>query len=163
MRVETAPERVSQRWPVRATAQVAAAKDTGDEGHVSAADRVISGLLRYGVLVSVVLVVLGMVSLGLRGNTGYGATADVQTLLSPPADRAPSWPTTLGGVLSGAVQLRPYALILLGLLVLIMTPILRVAVSAVLFLIEHDLLYVAITVFVLAVLVLSFFLGAGHS
>ena len=132
------------------------------ERHATAGDLVISSLLRYGVLISVGLVLLGTLDLLLRGNTGYGAVADVRALLNPPADHDLWWPNTLSGVVSGAAQLRPYALILLGLLVLIMTPVMRVAVSALLFLREHDLLYVAITVFVLCVLVLSFFLGIGH-
>jgi uncharacterized membrane protein len=46
-----------------------------------------------------------------------------------------------------------------GLLLLILTPILRVAVSVLMFLLERDRPFVLITAAVLAALVLSFLLG----
>jgi hypothetical protein len=46
-----------------------------------------------------------------------------------------------------------------GLLMLIATPILRVAVSIVVFVVQRDWEFVAVTAFVLAVLLASFFLG----
>ncbi|HSC71377.1 MAG TPA: DUF1634 domain-containing protein [Candidatus Methylomirabilis sp.] len=46
-------------------------------------------------------------------------------------------------------------------LLLIATPVLRVALSVVFFLAQRDCLYTGITLFVLAVLLLSFFTGAG--
>jgi uncharacterized membrane protein len=49
---------------------------------------------------------------------------------------------------------------MLGLLLLIATPVLRVAVSAIGFALEHDKRFVVITLVVLAVLVGSFAVGA---
>ena len=49
----------------------------------------------------------------------------------------------------------PDAVISLGLLLLIATPIMRVAASVLLFLAQRDYRYVAITLFVLAVLLIS--------
>jgi len=46
-----------------------------------------------------------------------------------------------------------------GLLMLIATPILRVAVSIVVFVVQRDWVLVGVTAFVLAVLLASFFLG----
>jgi len=51
------------------------------------------------------------------------------------------------------------AVIQLGLLILIATPVVRVAASVVAFAVERDRLYVAITLYVLAVILVSFFLG----
>jgi len=48
-----------------------------------------------------------------------------------------------------------YGIIQLGLLVLIVTPIIRVMFSVIGFALEHDVLYVAVTLFVLAVLLYS--------
>ena len=50
---------------------------------------------------------------------------------------------------------------MLGLLLLIATPVARVAFSIVAFALEGDRLYVAITAVVLALLVLSFAVGAA--
>ncbi len=56
---------------------------------------------------------------------------------------------------------KPYAVIELGLLVLITTPALRVALSVGFFAAERDRLYVVLTLLVLAVLVTSYLLGAS--
>ncbi len=59
----------------------------------------------------------------------------------------------------GLLALEPYAIIGLGLLVLILFPALRVAVSVVAFALGHDWVCVLITAFVLLVLLLSFAIG----
>lgn len=53
----------------------------------------------------------------------------------------------------------PLAIIDLGLLILILTPVFRVAASIFAFFLEGDYTYTAITTFVLTVLVVSFLLG----
>jgi uncharacterized membrane protein len=71
------------------------------------------------------------------------------------------FPTAPGEILRAAVAGKPYAIIELGILVLIATPALRVALSVGFFISERDRFYVVITLLVLAVLVASFVLGAG--
>ena len=71
----------------------------------------------------------------------------------------PDFPNTLGDVLNGVLALRPYAIIALGLVILIAIPVLRVAVSVIAFAVERDWLYVLITSFVLLILLLSFVIG----
>jgi uncharacterized membrane protein len=58
-------------------------------------------------------------------------------------------------ILGAAAALRPRGLIQLGLLLLIATPVARVAFSLVAFVRQGDRLYTAITLFVLTLLVLS--------
>jgi uncharacterized membrane protein len=62
---------------------------------------------------------------------------------------------TISGIFSSSVQLRSEAMIQLGLLLLIATPIVRVALAAVGFYFERDYLYVAISLIVLTVLLFS--------
>jgi uncharacterized membrane protein len=62
-----------------------------------------------------------------------------------------------GGIVSGGGK----PVVMLGLLLLIATPVLRVAVSVVIFLIQADLTYVLITLIVLTLLLASFFLGTA--
>jgi uncharacterized membrane protein len=64
-------------------------------------------------------------------------------------------------VVREAVAGKPYAIIGFGMLLLIATPVIRVALSVVFFLVQRDWLYVAITLFVLAVLLLSLVAGVG--
>jgi uncharacterized membrane protein len=66
---------------------------------------------------------------------------------------------SLAAVWQGLQMGNPLAVIMAGLLVLLATPVLRVAVSVVAFALEGDLRYVTITFLVLLVLLASFVLG----
>ncbi|HZR44724.1 MAG TPA: DUF1634 domain-containing protein [Ktedonobacteraceae bacterium] len=108
---------------------------------------IIGEVLQGGVLVSSVVILLGLLLLLL--NPGGAAM------------QSATFPHTLGQVWAGTLALQPQAIIALGLLLLIATPVVRVAVSILAFAIEHDYLYVAITLVVLAILFTSFLLGKG--
>lgn len=121
-------------------------------------DRVISNLLRWGVFISLVLLALGTALCFLRsGDYGCagGTAEDFQRLLAQ--HHAP--PPPLSGLLAGLLQLQGGAIVIAGLLLLIATPVLRVAVSIAAFAIERDWAFVAITALVLAFLILSFAFG----
>jgi len=68
-------------------------------------------------------------------------------------------PTSLGAVVVGALHGRPVAIIDLGLTLLILTPVLRVAISAAFFAVHGDRRYALISGTVLALLLLGFVLG----
>lgn len=110
-------------------------------------DQIIGKLLRAGVSLSVAIVLSGAV-LYLR-HYGFERPAYHLFRSEPAALRKVS------GIASGAFHARSEYLIQLGLLVLIATPVARVAFSVVAFALERDWTYVAITVIVLAVLLLS--------
>ena len=57
------------------------------------------------------------------------------------------------------MQFKPFAIIMLGLFLLILTPVLRVVVSIYAFAVERDTLYVAITTIVLIILVIAMVIG----
>jgi len=108
---------------------------------------IIGTLLRSGVITAAAVVLAGA---GLYLVRHGHAPIDYSTFHGEPAKlRMPSdiIHDTLGG--SGR------AIIQLGLLLLIATPIARVAFSVVAFAIEHDYLYVLVTLIVLAVLLYS--------
>ena len=60
--------------------------------------------------------------------------------------------TSLSGIFKGVLALKSRAIIQLGVLLLIATPIARVLFSAFAFLFERDYLYVVITIIVLAII-----------
>jgi uncharacterized membrane protein len=119
----------------------------------------IAQLLRWGVVISFVIVATGIGAVVVTGQTGYHQIRldDVASVVQYRI--RPDFPNSLGAVLSGLIALKPYAIIALGLLVLIAIPVARVAVSVVAFALERDWLYVVITAFVLAMLLLSFAIG----
>lgn len=112
-------------------------------------------ILTTGVLVSAGLLVLGMAGMLVTGETGYpAAVTDFSRV------RAEAYPHTPGALLAGLMEGRPLALVSCGLLLLILTPMLRVASSVVLFFRERDALYTGISSGVLLMLVLGMALGA---
>lgn len=120
-------------------------------------EQIIARLLRWGVLVSLCLMLAGTLVSFFHSHR-YGNThEDLAVLLEKGGDFSRS----LRWLVDGLRALRGQALIVLGLGLLIFTPILRVAVSIVAFIVERDKTFVLITSVVMALLVLSFMLG-GH-
>jgi uncharacterized membrane protein len=108
-------------------------------------------LLRAGVILAAIVVLLG----GAIYLAKYGATRpDYKTFYGEPAEYR-----QVGRILREAIGLRGRGLIQLGLLLLIATPIARVALSVFDFLRERDWLYVTVTLIVLAVLVYGLMSG----
>ena len=112
------------------------------------AELIISDVLRGGVLLSAGLIALGVILYYAHyfANGGHAAT---------------EIPRTLGTVVGGLGRLDPVSVIATGLLVLLATPVVRVAVSIVAFALERDRAYVIITSLVLLILLISFFSGRG--
>ena len=124
----------------------------------------ISVVLRCGVAASAGIILIGVICLARTGATGYAriGAASLQDVVAFHAATGPgyfplSWTAILRGVSAGGA----YSIIEVGILTLIGTPVLRVALSVLFFLAQRDWLYVAITLFVLGVLLLGLVLGVG--
>jgi uncharacterized membrane protein len=115
----------------------------------------ISNLLRGGVILSLVLVVAGTVMSFLHHPGYVTSTTELERLTRPGA----AFPHTLADVAAGLRAMHGQAVVMVGLLVLVATPVMRVAVSILAFLYQHDRIYAAITTVVLCLLLLSFALG----
>ena len=76
-------------------------------------------------------------------------------------DANANYTASVRSVIEGVREGRGQSIVMLGLLVLIATPVVRVAASVVLFAAEHDRVYVAITSVVLTLLLLSFVIGTA--
>lgn len=122
---------------------------------------VLSLILRSGVISSAAIIIVGLILMLLTGHSGYGAGFDISKILYYDGGNVSHgfYPTDLQTVLSGLLALKPFALIDLGLVILIATPVMRVAMSTFLFAVEGDWKFVAITAFVLTILILSILLG----
>ena len=102
-----------------------------------AVEIIIGKIMRIGVFLAATVMII-------KGTSGYPGN---------------SFPTTLSGVVSGMSALKPYAWMMGGIYLLILTPVLRVVISIYAFIKEKDYLYVKITSLVLLILIVSFFLG----
>ena len=116
-------------------------------------DGIIGHLLRGGVILSALVVIAGgFLYLGSLG----GHTPSYRQFQSEP-DSLRSIPA----VMRDARALDPRGVIEFGIVLLILTPIARVAFSIFAFGLERDWIYVGITCVVLALLIYSFTGGAG--
>jgi uncharacterized membrane protein len=121
-------------------------------------ENLISHVLRIGVGVSLLVIVAGTI-VSFAHHPGYLWSAQtLGPLTRPVGDALPTVHSVLEGVLAGRCQ----AVVMLGLMLLIATPVLRVAVSVVVFLVQRDRIFVAITVVVLAALLFSFWIGKAE-
>lgn len=126
-----------------------------EERRARAVERAISDILRGGVLTSLALVTVGIVLTFVHHPEYLVDGASVDVLLRSGTLAAPSLAAIPGGLLA----LEGRSFVAAGLLVLILTPALRVAASIVGFAVQRDRVYVAITTIVLVVLITSFLLG----
>jgi uncharacterized membrane protein len=120
-------------------------------------DVAISRLLRGGVTISIAIVLSGVVITFLHHPIYLSSRPALGQLTGPHA----VFPHTIPAVLHGAAQRQGQAIVMIGLLLLIATPVARVAFSIVVFALQRDRLYVAITTTVLVLLIISFVAGAA--
>jgi uncharacterized membrane protein len=113
---------------------------------------IIGNLLRIGVIASALIVLIGGVL--YLFDDGRQAAPDLRTFEPEPEKlRMPVL------IIREAVRLRALSLIMLGLLLLIATPVVRVIFSIAAFALQRDYLYVLFTLLVLAVLMYSLLSG----
>ncbi len=116
---------------------------------------IVSGILRGGVVASLALVLTGVVLMFAHHPHYLRSGADLERLTHPGV----AFPHTLGEVVEGLKVWQGHAVVAAGLILLILTPILRVAVSILAFHVQRDRTFVLVTSLVLAILITSFLLG----
>jgi uncharacterized membrane protein len=110
----------------------------------------VSVFLRTGVMFAAAIVLTGGI---LYLTQNRGPRPDYQHFHGEPAQFA-----HFTGILHGVAALNPECIIMLGLLILIATPVARVGMCIVGFLFERDRLYTAVSTIVLIILLYSLFL-----
>lgn len=133
-----------------------AVTDRGDQDdrRIVSLEDVVGKVLRWGSLLSMAIILVGLAGVAWYTHVAAGP----QILLIPVVgSRDLNTPAALLSRIQGG---DPTAIISLGLLVLIATPVLRVTSTVVYFFLRKDLTYLAVTSFVLLVLVAGFLLGS---
>jgi uncharacterized membrane protein len=118
-------------------------------------DIAISVLLRTGVLLSVGVIIVGT-AITFVHHPEYVSSRPALGTLTAPSSRFLS---TISDVVAGVRRGSGQAVVMAGLLLLIATPVARVALSIVVFVIERDRLYAVMTTAVLLILLIAFALG----
>jgi uncharacterized membrane protein len=115
----------------------------------------ISTLLRVGVRTSLSIVVLGAMVTFIHHPRYFSSPGELTRLTALDSP----FPVNFTQVIRGLAHFRGEAIVVLGLALLVLTPVARVAISILAFVHQRDWTFVAITAFVLAMLLLSFVLG----
>jgi uncharacterized membrane protein len=126
-----------------------------DEERVRRVELLISNLLRFGVLASLALILFGT-TLSFIHHPAYVSSPEALHHLTQPGA---AFPHTQRDVIAGVQAWRGQAIVTLGLLLLIATPVMRVAVSVLAFIYQRDRIFTLITLTVLGILLLSFVFG----
>ena len=121
-------------------------------------EKLISVTLRSGVMISIAVIVIG-VTFTFAHHPAYFSS---RPALGELIDARSNFTSTIGDVLLGARLLRGQAIVMLGILLLIATPVVRVAISIVLFAMQRDRRFVVITSAVLVLLLISLVTGLGE-
>jgi uncharacterized membrane protein len=115
----------------------------------------ISNLLRAGVILSLFIVVMGTGLSFVHHHDYFSSPGELKRIVQSNSD----FPHSIKAMMSGLRSLEGRSFVVLGLLMLIATPVMRVAVSIIAFAMQKDSIFVVLTTIVLLLLVLSFFLG----
>lgn len=118
----------------------------------------ISITLRTGVVISVAVMLLGLVVTFAHHPDYFHSRPALGEL----TNSREVFANTLGAVFRGVRALRGQSIATLGILLLIATPVVRVAISVVLFAAQRDRRYVLITAAVLVLLLTSLATGLGE-
>lgn len=153
MRQQTSTEQAHPAAPQgRPCTKNAAGEDPGD-GTSRDLSLLVARTLRIGVSLAGLIALVG--GIGYLWRHGSETLPDLSHFsYNALPENAPSY-TTLGGILGSVGQMNPIGWIQFGVLVLILTPFLRVVISFFDFLKQRDWLYAGITAFVLGVIILN--------
>jgi uncharacterized membrane protein len=121
-------------------------------------ETLLGNLLRLGVVLSLITMLTGLVLLFIQ-NPGYFHSAN------PAADiigTGQGYPHTPLAVIAGAIRFDGPSMIMLGVFLLIATPVMRVLTASLAFAMQRDWVFTVITTTVLTILIIAFLLGRAR-
>ena len=120
-------------------------------------EALIANVLRYGVLLSTAVVALGVALSPFQNGSYLGCPSTLEEVCASNFGKPSSAPLV---VLAGLPSLNPLSIIEVGVLILLVIPYFRVGAGAVMYALEKKWWYVAISVTVFLVLMVSAFIVA---
>lgn len=114
-------------------------------------EQMVGRLLQLGVMVAATVTIIG----GILYLIQQGSTIpDYRVFVG-----GSEFVTSLGGIARGIAQMRSESIVQLGLVLLIATPVARVACTLVAFILQRDRVYIVLTTVVLALLLYGLIFG----
>lgn len=127
------------------------------EEEVAVASKILVAYLIWSVIVSVSIIIIGVAEYLITGNTGYG-NHPLSQLIVAHGSNSNAFPYYLGNIISGVIELKSFAIIQLGVLILLLTPFGRIFLQIFIFAKEKDRAFVAIATTVFIILLISLYM-----
>lgn len=153
MRQQTSTEKAHPAAPQGEPCTKEAAGEASGDGTSRDLSLLVARTLRIGVALAGLIALAG--GIGYLWRHGSETLPDLSHFTYNALPENAEAYTTLGGIFGSVGQMNPIGWIQLGVLVLILTPFLRVVISFFDFLKQRDWLYAGITAFVLGVIILN--------
>ena len=153
MREPTSTEKAHPAAPQGEPCTKDAAGEASGDGTSRDLSLLVARTLRIGVALAGLIALAG--GIGYLWRHGSETLPDLSRFSYNALPESAEAYTTLGGIFGSVGQMNPIGWIQLGVLVLILTPFLRVVISFFDFLKQRDWLYAGITAFVLGVIILN--------
>ena len=116
-------------------------------------EQFIGRMLQLGVLVATIVTVIGGALLLIQHGSARPTYSEFRG--------EPEYLTSIGGIARGVRDMRSEAIVQLGIVLLIATPVARVAFTLVAFVLQRDRVYVALTTIVLGLLLYGLVIGVA--
>jgi uncharacterized membrane protein len=127
---------------------------TSTSGHAPAeahVEQMVGNLLRIGVLIAAAVTIAG----GIAFMIHHGSLVPDHSVFRG----QPAMLSSVAGVIAGVMALEPAAIVQLGIVLLIATPVARVLLTLIAFAVQRDWMYVLISAIVLALRAYSLLVG----
>ena len=121
-------------------------------------ETLLGNLLRLGVVLSLITMLTGLVLLFIQNPGYFHDTIPAADIIGTGKD----YPHTPLAVIAGAIRFDGPSMIMLGVFLLIATPVMRVLTASIAFAMQRDWVFTLITTAVLTVLVIAFLLGRAR-
>ena len=114
-------------------------------------EQLIGRLLQIGVALAAIVTIIGGILLLIQHGSARPEFSEFHG--------QPDYLTSLGGVARGVLEFRSESIVQLGIVLLIATPVARVAFTLVAFILQRDRVYVIVTMIVLSLLAYGLIFG----
>ena len=131
-------------------------KEKEEEEKISS--KVLSFYLIWSVIISLSVIVIGVITYLATDSTGY-LTVPVDILLKSYGPNTAVFPHYLGTITYGVLKFKSFAIIQLGVLLLILSPFGRIFIQVLIYARERDRKFMVIAATVFAVLLFSLYLS----
>jgi uncharacterized membrane protein len=128
------------------------------EEELDISSKLLSYYLIWSVMISLAVILFGTIEFLITGSSGY-INLPINVLIKTGGPATTIFPHYVGPIVVGTLKLRSFAIIEMGILLLILSPMGRIFLQILIYVKERDRSYVAIATVVFLILIASLYLS----